>query len=122
MKTSPRLLVIDDEDYICRLLQMFFTRMELFTDTASSIQEGMKHLTNHDYDLVIMDVHLQEGKSTPHIPEIKEQQPDAKIIVISGAASETDIEEALSAGGDTFVPKPFELEELKATVEEIIEM
>ncbi len=53
------------------------------------------------------------------LKEIKGSNPDAKIIVLSGADSEEEINRCLEAGAFSFIPKPFDFDQVAKILEEI---
>ncbi len=102
-----RLLLVDDEQEICLLLNALLVRYGAKTVMAHSLQEaGEKLAVPGHYDGVFLDVNLPDGKGYELIPAIRSNSPDARVIVIS--AMDQERVHALEAGADLFVAKPLD--------------
>ena len=106
-KTQPRkVLIIEDEGDMCLLLNIMLNGKEMELDHVKNIAKAQSYLQSEKPTLVILDNKLPDGYGVDFIPMIKQQQPDAKIIMISGFdGSVKDV--ALENGADVFLEKPF---------------
>ena len=108
-----RVLVIDDEPQILRALRINLRVRQYDVDTAATAAEALEHASRHPPDLVILDLGLPDLDGVEVIYGLRGWTA-APIIVLSGRADSTDKVEALDAGADDYVTKPFGMEELLA--------
>ncbi len=108
-----RVLVVDDEPQILRALRINLRVRQYDVDTAATGTEALEHASRHPPDLVILDLGLPDLDGVEVIHGLR-GWTTAPIIVLSGRADSTDKVEALDAGADDYVTKPFGMEELLA--------
>jgi DNA-binding NtrC family response regulator len=111
---APRILVVDDEPSIrllCRV-NLELEGHEVFE--ADSLASARETVEAEDIDVVLLDVHLHGERSDPLISECHSRQPPIPVVIVSGSADVKQL--ALLAHADAILPKPFELDELLATV------
>jgi two-component system, OmpR family, KDP operon response regulator KdpE len=106
-------LVIDDEPQILRALRINLRVRQYDVHTAGSAGEALELAARHPPDLVILDLGLPDLDGVEVIHGLR-GWTDAPIIVLSGRADSTDKVEALDAGADDYVTKPFGMDELLA--------
>jgi two-component system KDP operon response regulator KdpE len=106
-------LVIDDEPQILRALRINLRVRQYEVHTAGSAGEALELAAKHPPDLVILDLGLPDLDGVEVIHGLR-GWTDAPIIVLSGRADSTDKVEALDAGADDYVTKPFGMDELLA--------
>ena len=106
-------LVIDDEPQIVRALRINLRVRQYDVHTAGSAGEALELAARHPPDLVILDLGLPDLDGVEVIHGLR-GWTDAPIIVLSGRADSTDKVEALDAGADDYVTKPFGMDELLA--------
>jgi len=108
-----RVLVVDDEPQILRALRINLRVRQYEVDTAATAAEALAVAAAHPPDLVILDLGLPDMDGVEVIAGLR-GWTDAPIIVLSGRADSSDKVEALDAGADDYVTKPFGVEELLA--------
>jgi len=106
-------LVVDDEPQILRALRINLRVRHYDVHTAGSGSEALEVAAKYPPDLVILDLGLPDMDGTEVIGGLR-GWTDAPIIVLSGRADSTDKVEALDAGADDYVTKPFSMDELLA--------
>jgi two-component system, OmpR family, KDP operon response regulator KdpE len=106
-------LVIDDEPQILRALRINLRVRQYEVHTAGSAGEALELAAKHPPDLVILDLGLPDLDGVEVIHGLRGWTA-APIIVLSGRADSTDKVEALDAGADDYVTKPFGMDELLA--------
>jgi two-component system, OmpR family, KDP operon response regulator KdpE len=106
-------LVIDDEPQILRALRINLRVREYDVHTAGTASEALEVAAKHPPDLVILDLGLPDLDGVEVIHGLR-GWTDAPIIVLSGRTDSTDKVEALDAGADDYVTKPFGMDELLA--------
>ena len=108
-----RVLVVDDEPQILRALRINLRVRHYEVDTAATGAEALTAAGRHPPDLVLLDLGLPDLEGVEVIEGLR-GWTQAPIIVLSGRADSTDKVEALDAGADDYVTKPFGMEELLA--------
>jgi two-component system, OmpR family, KDP operon response regulator KdpE len=106
-------LVVDDEPQILRALRINLRVRHYDVHTAGSGSEALEIAARHPPDLVILDLGLPDLGGVEVIEGLR-GWTDAPIIVLSGRADSTGKVEALDAGADDYVTKPFGMDELLA--------
>ena len=116
-----RLLVVDDEESIVLTISEVLRIEGYSVDVASSGREAVARLREAEYDLVLTDLHMEDGDGLNVLAEVRESAPLTITIVLTGfAALETAIA-ALRRGAYDYLTKPCIIEELKHTVRRAIE-
>jgi two-component system, OmpR family, KDP operon response regulator KdpE len=108
-----RILVVDDEPQILRALRINLRVRDYEVITAATGAEALQQASQHPPDLVILDLGLPDLDGVEVIQGLR-GWTSAPIIVLSGRTDSTDKVEALDAGADDYVTKPFGMEELLA--------
>jgi two-component system, OmpR family, KDP operon response regulator KdpE len=108
-----RVLVVDDEPQILRALRINLRVREYQVDAAATGTQALEMAARHPPDLVILDLGLPDVDGVEVIEGLR-GWTKAPIIVLSGRTDSTDKVEALDAGADDYITKPFGVEELLA--------
>ena len=108
-----RVLVVDDEPQIVRALRINLRARHYEVATAQSGAQALDEAAHQPPDLVILDLGLPDLDGVEVIGGLR-GWTDAPIIVLSGRAESMDKVEALDAGADDYVTKPFGMDELLA--------
>lgn len=107
-----RILVVDDDQLVCWALEKEFTGMGLSTHVVKYGTDALAELRRQPYDIVFLDIHLPDVNGIELLQEIDKISPDAKIIIMSGDASDTNRQRAYNSGAVQFLEKPFDLSEV----------
>jgi two-component system KDP operon response regulator KdpE len=108
-----RVLVVDDEPQILRALRINLRVRHYEVFTAASGAEALEVAGHHPPDLVILDLGLPDLSGIDVIQGLRGWTA-VPIVVLSGRADSADKVEALDAGADDYVTKPFSMDELLA--------
>jgi two-component system, OmpR family, KDP operon response regulator KdpE len=114
-----RVLVVDDEPQILRALRINLRVRDYEVHVAPTGAEALKVAAQYPPDLVILDLGLPDLDGVEVIQGLR-GWTKAPIIVLSGRADSTDKVEALDAGADDYVTKPFGVEELLARMRAVV--
>jgi len=106
-------LVVDDEPQIVRALRINLRVRQYDVYAAANGTEALQQASRHPPDVVILDLGLPDLDGVEVIEGLR-GWTKAPIIVLSGRADAIDKVEALDAGADDYVTKPFSMEELLA--------
>ena len=110
INTAPlakRVLIVDDEADICLLLSGLLRRLGYQPTCAHFIEEGRQCLHTQKFDAIFLDLNLPDGLGFDLLPFIKEDQIDAKVIMISAFDGQAERRRATEQGADYFIGKPF---------------
>ncbi|HUK73379.1 MAG TPA: response regulator [Streptosporangiaceae bacterium] len=108
-----RVLVVDDEAQIVRALRINLRARQFDVLTAATGTEALRAAASHPPDVVLLDLGLPDLEGVEVIAGLR-GWTDAPIIVLSGRSDATDKVDALDAGADDYVTKPFGMDELLA--------
>jgi two-component system, OmpR family, KDP operon response regulator KdpE len=108
-----RVLVVDDEPQILRALRINLRARQYEVTTAATGADALDEAAAHPPDLVILDLGLPDMDGVEVIGGLRGWTA-VPIIVLSGRADSTDKVDALDAGADDYVTKPFGMDELLA--------
>jgi two-component system KDP operon response regulator KdpE len=108
-----RVLVVDDEPQILRALRINLRARQYEVSVAATGAQALEQAAAHPPDLVILDLGLPDMDGVDVIGGLRGWTA-VPIIVLSGRADSTDKVEALDAGADDYVTKPFGMDELLA--------
>lgn len=112
---SARILVIDDETQIRKMLRIALKSVGYDVTEAESVASGLSALVRQQPDLVILDLGLPDGDGLELLAELRSFSK-VPVIVLSVRNGDADKIKALDVGAQDYVSKPFSVEELLARV------
>lgn len=113
------ILVVDDEQSICLLLRDVLTR---FGHSVTSCQDGATavELAAQDrFDLVFLDIRMPGMGGLEALKRLREAQPEAAFVMITGFAKDDIIDQALQNGASACLCKPFSLSQVTKLLDEV---
>lgn len=110
-----RVLIVDDDANILRALRINLSARGYEVDVATTGEEALTHATDHPPELVVLDLGLP-GVSGIEVIEGLRGWTTVPILVVSGRSDSGDKVNALDAGADDYVTKPFAIDELLARI------
>lgn len=114
--TSPRILIVDDEDDLRELLEITLVKMGLDVDSAPDLAVARECLARTEYALVLTDMRLPDGLGIELVQEISAQYKNTPVAVITAFGSADNAVVALKAGAFDYLSKPVGLEQLRVMV------
>jgi two-component system KDP operon response regulator KdpE len=112
---NARILIVEDEAEIRRFVCLALEREGFEVFEADGVERGLIEASSRRPDLVVLDLGLPDGDGADLIRDLRGWS-DAPVLVLSARTSETDKIEALDAGADDYLVKPFSAGELLARV------
>ena len=112
---AARILVVDDEPQLRRVMRAALTRQGYVIDDARTGEEALEAVRRQRYDLLLLDRNLPAMSGVDCCRAVRECS-DAAIIMLTVRKAEQDRIEALDAGADDYVTKPFSMPELLARI------
>jgi len=113
---EPRILIIDDEEAIRESLDTLLTLEGFSVSTAVDGPSGMELLSRNEYDLLLLDLALPGQSGIDLLPRIVEMQPNLPVIMITAYGTVGNVVDAIRAGAENFVQKPWDNEKLLADI------
>jgi len=113
---SGSILVIDDEAGIRESLEVLLSLEGYSIKTANDGEQGLRMLEMETFELVLLDLALPGQSGLDLLPQIKERQPETPVIMITAYGTVENVVEAIRAGADNFVQKPWDNEKLLADI------
>jgi two-component system KDP operon response regulator KdpE len=117
--SNGRVLVVDDEPQILRAVQMKLRSAGYAVDTAATAQEALMKAGMRPPAAIILDVLLPDGRGTDVCRELRGWY-SAPIVVLSAVGEEKEKVDALDAGADDYITKPFSGDELLARLRAVL--
>lgn len=102
-----RAIVVDDHDLVGSAIAASLRELDGFdvVGLATTIDAGVALAARSEPDLVVTDVRLPDGEVTDHLDRFRAAAPGARVLVLSGLATEQSLLAALRAGADGYVAK-----------------
>ena len=116
----PRILVIDDEEIVRISCKKCLIPEGIDVDVAANAREGITLTQTNRYDLVLTDLKMPGIDGMDFLVEMKRNQPDAKVIMITGYSTVEHAVKALKLGAYNYIEKPFTPDTLIAAVREAL--
>ncbi|MGQ7887546.1 response regulator transcription factor [Paenibacillus sp. WC2504] len=111
-----KILVIEDEEKIARLLQLELLHAGYAVEVANNGSDGLKKALHDNWSLILLDIMLPGMNGFELITNFRKVNTDTPIIVLTACCTPTDIVNGLDLGGQDYVTKPFHMEELLARI------
>ncbi|MCU0586797.1 MAG: sigma-54 dependent transcriptional regulator [Syntrophobacteraceae bacterium] len=111
-----KILIVDDEAFICENLQRILGEEHYDTAVAQTGDAALRWLRENQVDLVFLDLNLPDRNGLDILKDIKGLDPDLLVIVITGYASVESAVEALKMGAYDYIKKPFKADVIKLIV------
>ncbi len=118
--TTTNILVIDDEASIRESLEVLLSLEGYSAAMAGDGEEGLRMIEANNFDLVLLDLALPGQSGLELLPQIKERQPELPVIMITAYGTVDNVVEAVRAGAENFVQKPWDNEKLLADIRSAI--
>ena len=119
---AQRILAVDDDEDICRLVQFCLERVGYAVQTAYNGREGLDLVAAERPDLIIADIMMPFMDGFEMVRRIKADPntEDIPIIMLTARTGDTYVTEAWQQGVDLYLPKPFDPMELLSFVHRLL--
>lgn len=118
---QPLVLIVDDDHELCAALWDLLRERGFRVGLAHDEQEAVQQLTDTAFKAVLIDMRLPLGDGTSVFRMVRQANPQARTIVITGLRSETDVavQQLVNAGADAVCYKPFDVPKLYETLDQL---
>ncbi len=115
-ENDARILVIDDESAIRESLEVLLSLEGYTVEMAADGEIGLQRLEQNLYDLVLLDLALPGQSGMELLPQIHERYPELPVIMITAYGTVDNVVDAIRAGAENFIQKPWDNEKLLADI------
>jgi DNA-binding response OmpR family regulator len=117
---GKKILIVDDEEDLCEILQYNLNNEGFVTDVAHSAEEALKKPLN-EFDLLLLDVMMGPMSGFKMADKLrKELNDNVPIIFLTAKDTENDLLTGFSLGADDYISKPFSINELTARIKAVV--
>ncbi len=114
---TRNILVVDDEAAVNNNIRKILAKKDYYVDQAFTKAEALEKIAGKAYKLVLLDLKIPGVQGLELLAAIKESQPAAKVIIVTGYASIETAVEAARMGAVDYLPKPFTPGEIRKATE-----
>ncbi len=115
-----RILVVEDEESIRKLLKMNLELEGYEVSVADRGDQALKAFKSEHFDLILLDIMLPQVSGFQICEQIRLINPDIPILILSAKDSSSDKVKGLKLGADDYLAKPFNLEELILRIQKLL--
>jgi DNA-binding NtrC family response regulator len=119
--SKPRVLIVDDEERFRITLSKLLKVKGLEVKALGSGREALEELREVSYDVILLDVKMPEMDGVQALAEIKKQNPQLEVIMLTGHASVDVAVEIMRLGGYEYLLKPCPIEDLMDKIDAAFE-
>ncbi|MFB3888252.1 MAG: response regulator [Candidatus Bathyarchaeia archaeon] len=121
MANQARILVIDDDENILKVISAILKDNGYDVDTASTGAEAVEKSQTQHFDLMLIDIRLPDMDGTEILTRVKDTTPKIRKVMVTGYPTLQNAVAAVNKGADAYVMKPFDVEKMLATVAKQLE-
>lgn len=115
------LLIVDDDLSIREMLEVMLISEGYDVECAEDGTQAIRMLEKKDYDLILCDIRMGTVGGLAVLREAKKRWPETVVIMISAFATTETAVEAMKEGAYDYIPKPFNVDEVKQTIKKALE-
>jgi DNA-binding NtrC family response regulator len=117
MDSRPRILIVDDDETVRKVLTTILNEEGYVVDSAKSGKEAIRKTKISFYNLALIDIRLPDTEGTNLLTKLKETTPKMVKIIVTGYPSLHNAIEAVNRGADAYIMKPFKVEDALTTID-----
>jgi len=119
MSDSNRILVVDDEERIRRLIKMYLEREDFVVEEAENGVEALEKALENDYDCILLDIMMPEMDGIEVCEKLREEK-NTPIIMLTAKGEESNRVQGFEVGADDYIVKPFSPREVVLRVKAVL--
>jgi len=119
MDRRKKILLIDDNVNVLTVISDILKYSGFRVKTANTPQEALKLVSKESPDLVLIDLRMPDLDGIQLMYSIKERNPKIPVVIYSGYPSVETAKKAIKGGALDYIPKPFDVNELKLRITRI---
>ncbi|HHW38129.1 MAG TPA: response regulator transcription factor [Bacillales bacterium] len=117
--SQAKILVVDDEERIRRLLRMYLEREDYMIEEAENGEEALKKATSEDFDLILLDLMMPGIDGIEVCKQLREKKA-TPIIMLTAKGEEANRVQGFEVGTDDYIVKPFSPREVVLRVKALL--
>jgi len=117
MDETARILIIDDDENILKVLQAILEDEGYIVETADTAKKGIEKSEKAFYNLALIDVRLPDMEGIELLSKLRSTKPKMRKIIVTGYPTLQNAISAVNKGADAYVMKPFEVEKILQTIQ-----
>jgi len=115
--TTPRVLVVDDDDAVREMVQAGLERDGFEVVTASNVSDALRHIATEHFDVLLSDLHMPlAGDGFTVVSAMRHTHPKALTMVLSGYPALAEAMAAIISQADEIITKPFQIGSIKELI------
>ena len=118
MTDSPRILIIDDDENIRRVLETILTDEGYAVESADTATKGIEKSQNAFFNIALVDVRLPDMEGIDLLPKLRNTKPKMRKIIVTGYPTLQNAMSAVNNGANAYVMKPFDVEKILNTIKD----
>lgn len=118
MDKLARIIVVDDDESIRKVLATILEEKGYTVDTAENGKQAIEKTEKNFYNLGLFDIRLPDIDGTELLAKVKDTTPRMRKIIVTGYPSLPNAVEALNKGADAYILKPFDMDKILQTIKE----
>jgi DNA-binding response OmpR family regulator len=117
---SAHLLIVDDDERICRSLECYLQHEGYHVSSVSDGKAMWQYYEDNNPDLILLDIMLPDADGITLARELRVKKPDTGIIMLTAKDDAVDTIVGLEVGADDYITKPFDNRQLLARIHSVL--
>jgi DNA-binding NtrC family response regulator len=117
MGESARILIIDDDENIRKVLTTILEEEGYTIESVDTAKKAIERTKRKSYNLALIDIRLPDMEGIELLTRMKDTTPKMRKIIITGYPTIQNAMEAVNRGADAYILKPFDMEKVLKTIE-----
>ncbi len=118
MDKPDRILIIDDDENIRKVLQTILEDEGYLVEAAETAKKGIEKSQKAFFNLALIDVRLPDMEGIELLTKLRDTKPKMRKIIVTGYPTLQNAVSAVNKGADAYVLKPFDVEKILITIKE----
>ena len=118
MDSGARILIVDDDENIRKVLMAILEDKGYGMEAVGTAREAIKKTDKKFYNLALIDIRLPDMEGIDLLVKIRDTTPRMRKIIITGYPTLQNAVDAVNRGADAYITKPFDVERVLSTISE----
>jgi len=118
MVENARILIVDDDENIRKVLAMILEDEGYVVDQAETAKQAVEKTKKNFYNMALIDIRLPDMEGIELLTKMRDTVPRMRKIIITGYPTLQNAIEAVNRGADAYILKPFDVNKVLATIKE----
>lgn len=119
MESNAKILVVDDEERIRRLIRMYLEREDFLVEEAENGTDALELALNNHYDVILLDIMMPEMDGIEVCQELRKEK-NTPVIMLTAKGEESNRVQGFEVGTDDYIVKPFSPREVVLRVKALL--